>query len=184
MPNNLGGANEVVNVKNGYGRNYLIPKIRCGSQSSNMKQLEERLKQQARNENAGRNQQCNQCVTRTVCPKIGAKPEPVVRSLAVTSIARAIHDEPQRLYEIDRRRISILDEVKELGSLKQRLTLVTVMKPNQVSCSRVNLFYENIWKATNWHGGFWMHKRWFSMRSIALFFKIMIKFCAKCLSLV
>jgi len=44
--NNLGGANEVVTVKNGYARNFLIPqKMAVEASTSNLKQLEERLKQ-------------------------------------------------------------------------------------------------------------------------------------------
>jgi large subunit ribosomal protein L9 len=44
--NNLGGANEVVTVKNGYARNFLIPqKFAVEASPSNLKQLEERLKQ-------------------------------------------------------------------------------------------------------------------------------------------
>ena len=49
--NNLGGANELVTVKNGYGRNYLIPKkFAVEASPSNMKQMEEKLKQQAKKE--------------------------------------------------------------------------------------------------------------------------------------
>ncbi len=49
--NNLGGANELVNVKNGYGRNFLIPsKLAVEANSSNLKQLEERRKQLAKKE--------------------------------------------------------------------------------------------------------------------------------------
>ena len=41
--NNLGGANELVTVKNGYGRNFLIPsKLAVEASPSNLKQLEER----------------------------------------------------------------------------------------------------------------------------------------------
>ena len=44
--NNLGGANEVVTVKNGYARNFLIPqKVAVEASPSNLKQLEERLNQ-------------------------------------------------------------------------------------------------------------------------------------------
>ena len=43
---NLGGANEVVKVKNGYARNFLIPrKLAVEASQSNVKQLEEKLKQ-------------------------------------------------------------------------------------------------------------------------------------------
>src|ERR1700753_265811 len=43
---NLGAAHEKVSVKNGYGRNYLIPrKLAVEANPSNLKQLEERVKQ-------------------------------------------------------------------------------------------------------------------------------------------
>ena len=43
--NNLGGANELVSVKNGYARNFLIPrKLAVEANPSNLKQLEERMK--------------------------------------------------------------------------------------------------------------------------------------------
>ena len=42
---NLGGANELVAVKNGYARNFLIPKkLAIEASPSNLKQLEEKLK--------------------------------------------------------------------------------------------------------------------------------------------
>ena len=44
--NNLGGANEIVTVKNGYARNFLIPqKVAIEASPSNLKQLEEKMKQ-------------------------------------------------------------------------------------------------------------------------------------------
>ena len=49
--NNLGGVNELVTVKNGYGRNYLIPgKFAIEANPSNMKMMEEKKKQQAKKE--------------------------------------------------------------------------------------------------------------------------------------
>src|SRR5438045_5591383 len=51
--NNLGGANELVNVKNGYARNYLIPqKFAVEASPSNRKQLDERMKVQGKKEAA------------------------------------------------------------------------------------------------------------------------------------
>ena len=48
---NLGGKNEVVNVKNGYARNYLLPRqLAVENSSSNKKQLEERMKQVVKKE--------------------------------------------------------------------------------------------------------------------------------------
>ncbi|RYZ27583.1 MAG: 50S ribosomal protein L9, partial [Chitinophagaceae bacterium] len=41
---NLGGKNELVKVKNGYARNFLIPRgVAVEANPSNRKQLEERL---------------------------------------------------------------------------------------------------------------------------------------------
>ena len=49
--NNLGGTNELVTVKNGYGRNFLIPsKLAIEASPSNLKQREEKVKQQAKKE--------------------------------------------------------------------------------------------------------------------------------------
>ena len=49
--NNLGGVNEMVTVKNGYGRNYLIPsKFAIEASASNIKMMEEKKKQQAKKE--------------------------------------------------------------------------------------------------------------------------------------
>ena len=48
---NLGGKDELVNVKNGYARNFLFPtKHAVEATSSNLKQLEERLKAKAKKE--------------------------------------------------------------------------------------------------------------------------------------
>ncbi|MCQ2347886.1 MAG: 50S ribosomal protein L9 [Paludibacteraceae bacterium] len=47
--NNLGYKNDIVKVKDGYGRNYLIPnKMAIIANESNRKQLAENLKQQAK----------------------------------------------------------------------------------------------------------------------------------------
>ena len=47
--NNLGYKNDIVKVKDGYGRNYLIPnKLAIIANESNRKQLAENLKQQAK----------------------------------------------------------------------------------------------------------------------------------------
>lgn len=122
--NNLGGANELVNVKNGYGRNYLIPqKLAVEASPSNLKQLEERLKQQAKKE-AKLLAEINSVIAVLAQGplKIGAKTGTsgkIFGSVTSVQIARAIKD--QKGYEIDRRRIHILDEVKELGSYKAKI---------------------------------------------------------------
>lgn len=122
--NNLGGINELVTVKNGYGRNYLIPgKFAIEASPSNMKMMEEKKKQQAKKE-AKLLAELNSviAVLKDGALKIGAKTGTsgkIFGSVTTVQIARAIKD--QKGYEIDRRRISIIDEVKELGTYKARI---------------------------------------------------------------
>ncbi len=122
--NNLGGANELVTVKNGYGRNFLIPqKMAVEANPSNMKMLEERRKQQAKKE-AKLLAEINSVITalQSGALKIGAKTGTsgkIFGSVTSVQIARAIRE--QKGYEIDRRRITITDEVKELGIHKAKI---------------------------------------------------------------
>jgi len=122
--NNLGGANELVTVKNGYGRNFLIPKkLAVEANPSNLKMLEERMKQQAKKE-AKLLAEINNVIAalKDGILKIGAKTGTsgkIFGSVTSVQIARAIRE--QKGYEIDRRRISILDEVKELGTFKAKV---------------------------------------------------------------
>ena len=118
---NLGGANELVTVKNGYARNYLIPQKKAvEANSSNMKQMEERQKQKAKKE-AKLLSEINSVISvlKESPLKIGAKTGTsgkIFGSVTSLQISRAIRD--QKGYEIDRKRIHITDEVKELGSYK------------------------------------------------------------------
>lgn len=122
--NNLGGANELVTVKNGYGRNYLIPqKLAVEASASNIKQMEEKLKQQGKKE-AKLLAEINSviAVLKDGALKVGAKTGTsgkIFGSVTSVQIARAIKE--QKGYEIDRRRISILDEVKELGTFRAKI---------------------------------------------------------------
>ena len=122
--NNLGGANELVTVKNGYGRNYLIPKkFAVEASPSNIKQMEEKLKQQAKKE-AKLLAEINSVISvlKEGALKVGAKTGTsgkIFGSVTSVQIARAIKE--QKGYEIDRRRINIIDEVKELGTFKAKI---------------------------------------------------------------
>ncbi len=118
---NLGGKNEVVKVRNGYARNYLIPqKFAVEASPSNLAQLKERLKVQGKKEASMLAQITNVLAVLKESPvKVGAKTGTsgkIFGSVTSLQIARAIRD--QKGYEIDRKRISIVDEVKELGSYK------------------------------------------------------------------
>lgn len=119
--NNLGGVNELVTVKNGYGRNYLIPqKFAIEASPSNMKMMEEKKKQQAKKE-AKLLAELNSviAVLKEGALRIGAKTGTsgkIFGSVTSVQVARAIKE--QKGYEIDRRRITIVDEIKELGTYK------------------------------------------------------------------
>ncbi len=122
--NNLGGAHELVTVKDGYARNFLIPsKLAIEANSSNMKQLEERRKQIAKREEkllAEINSVI--AVLHDGVLKIGAKTGTsgkIFGSVTSVQIARAIRE--QKGYEIDRRKITIIDDVKELGTYKANI---------------------------------------------------------------
>lgn len=118
---NLGAANEVVKVKNGYARNFLIPrKMAVENSPSNQKQLEERLKQFQKKE-ALMLAQINSVIAKlNEGPiRLGAKSGTsgkIFGSITSLQISRAIRE--QKGYEIDRKKISIAEEVKELGSYK------------------------------------------------------------------
>jgi large subunit ribosomal protein L9 len=118
---NLGGVNELVTVKNGYARNYLIPqKFAVEASPSNLKQLNEKLKVQKKKEEKML-AQINQVIAKLQegAIKLGAKTGTsgkIFGSVTALQISRAIRE--QKGYEIDRRKISIPDEVKELGQYK------------------------------------------------------------------
>ncbi len=118
---NLGGANELVTVRNGYARNYLIPqKLAVEASPSNLKQLNEKLKVQKKKEDKML-AEINQVIAKLQegAIKLGAKTGTsgkIFGSVTSLQIARAIRE--QKGYEIDRRKITIPDDVKELGQYK------------------------------------------------------------------
>jgi large subunit ribosomal protein L9 len=122
--NNLGGANEVVTVKNGYARNFLIPrKMAVEASPSNLKQLEERLKQ-IRKKEEKMMAEINKVieVLKQSAVKIGAKTGTsgkIFGAVTNVQVARAIRE--QKGYDVDRRKIHILDEIKELGNFKAKV---------------------------------------------------------------
>lgn len=118
---NLGGKDELVTVKNGYARNFLFPtKQAVEASTSNLKQLEERLKAKAKKEAAMLAEITSVIATLTASPvklsaKVGANNK-IFGSITSLQVTKAIRE--QKGYEIDRRRISVADEIKELGAYK------------------------------------------------------------------
>jgi large subunit ribosomal protein L9 len=122
--NNLGGKNEVVKVKNGYARNFLIPnKYAVEASPSNLKQLEERLKVKRKKEEAMLAEIKSVIAKLAESPvKVGAKTGTsgkIFGSITTVMIAKGIRE--QKGYDIDRRKIHLTDDIKELGSYKARI---------------------------------------------------------------
>ena len=118
---NLGKLGDKVSVKAGYGRNYLIPqKIAVEASPSNMKQMEEKKKHLAKKEAKLLSELRNVIAVLNDGPlKIGAKTGTsgkIFGSVTSVQIARAIKE--QKGYEIDRRRITLPEDIKELGTYK------------------------------------------------------------------
>jgi large subunit ribosomal protein L9 len=118
---NLGAANELVAVRPGYARNYLIPqKYAVEASESNKKVLEERRKVILKREEKLMAEIAKVIDVLKQSPvKVGAKigtSGKIFGSVTSIQLARAIRE--QKGYEIDRRRISITEEVKELGTHK------------------------------------------------------------------
>jgi len=124
---NLGFANDIVSVKNGYANNYLIPQgLAVQATESNRKILAENLRQRAFKEDKIR--QDAQLIANQlegVNLRIGAKASTtgkIFGSVNNIQIAEALKE--QKGIEIDRRKIAIDGEaVKEIGSYKAKINL-------------------------------------------------------------
>lgn len=118
---NLGSANEVVKVRPGYARNYLIPqKFAVEASPSNLKVAQEKDKVKNKREQALLAEIAKVAEVLKASPvKVGAKTGTsgkIFGSVTSIQIARAIKE--QKGYEIDRKRIAITEEVKEVGTHK------------------------------------------------------------------
>jgi len=117
----LGAKNEVVKVKNGYARNYLLPRqLAVENNRSNKQQLEEKLKQVRKKEEKMLAEINNVIAKLNEAPlKLTAKSGTsgkIFGSITSLQLSRAIRE--QKGYEIDRKKITLPDEVKELGTYK------------------------------------------------------------------
>jgi large subunit ribosomal protein L9 len=118
---NLGGRNELVKVRNGYARNFLIPRaLAVEANPSNRKQLDERLKVAKKKEDQMLAQINSVIAKLQEAPlRVGAKTGTsgkIFGSVTPLQLSRAIKE--QTGYEIDRKKIHINEDVKELGSYK------------------------------------------------------------------
>ena len=119
---NLGYANDIVNVKDGYARNYLIPNgLAITATKVNKKVLEENLRQKSFKEEA----------LDGITVKIGAKAAEsgkIFGSVNNIQIADAIKE--QFNYDIDRKKIIVDGEhIKELGTYSAEIRLHKEVTP-------------------------------------------------------
>lgn len=115
----LGDRHDVVQVKNGYGRNYLIPKkLAVIANGPNRAKLEE-IKAQEAAELAKRFDEFKEITDKLadMVIKIGAKAgteDKIFGSVTNIQLAQAVKDQAD--IDIERKRITLPEEVKTLGS--------------------------------------------------------------------
>lgn len=130
--NNLGYSNEIVKVKNGYARNYLIPKgFAIMLTPSSEKEHTELIKQKAFKEEKIRKEsetlvKALENITVVVGAKAGTSGK-IFGSVNAIQIAEAI--KTQFNYDIDRKKITINGEsVKELGTYTAKVSIYKDIK--------------------------------------------------------
>lgn len=122
----LGERHDVVTVKNGYGRNYLIPQgLAVVATPSEKKHVEEIRRQQSAKAAkllSDMQEVADRISSRTV--EVGAKAGTSGKLFgSVTNIQVADALNREFGLEVDRRHITLLDEIKTLGSYKASLKL-------------------------------------------------------------
>ncbi|MEN6454216.1 MAG: 50S ribosomal protein L9 [Prolixibacteraceae bacterium] len=123
---NLGSKDDVVNVRDGYGRNYLIPKkMAIVANSTSKKVLAENIRQRAHKEaklKADAQALAGQLQGKSVI--IGAKTSSsgkIFGSVNTIQLAEAIN---KLGFEIDRKQIKIAeDSIKEVGTYSAKIKL-------------------------------------------------------------
>ncbi len=124
---NLGYAHDMVNVKDGFGRNYLIPQgFAVLATESNKKMNAETLRQKSYKEAKTRTEAEKQLKSlENITVKIGAKAGAsgkIYGSVNSIQIAEALKE--QFHFEIDRKKIHLDgDSIKDLGSYKATIKL-------------------------------------------------------------
>ena len=123
---NLGYKDEVVNVKPGYARNYLIPQhMAVVASKSNIKALEEKMRQQSQKREKLLQEfrvQADKIANATI--KVGAKvgtSDKIFGSVTSIQVAEAIRNTTG--VEVDRKRIKMSEEIKTLGKYKATVEL-------------------------------------------------------------
>jgi len=128
----LGYRNDVVDVKDGYGRNYLIPQgLASLATPSALKVLEEEIKQNRAKEeqrlaDAKALAEKMEGTVLKISTKAGSNGR-IFGSVTTIQIAQALKDMG---YDIDRKKIDIASDIKELGTFKAEIDLHKEVKVN------------------------------------------------------
>ena len=122
----VGKANEIVTVKAGYGRNYLIPQgFAIVANKKNRSEIEERQRIRQEAEDRLINElKAVQAKLDGKILRIGAKAGTsgkIFGSVTNVQVAQAINDETGA--DIERRKVELLEEVKMLGNYAATVTL-------------------------------------------------------------
>jgi large subunit ribosomal protein L9 len=124
---NIGYKDDIVTVKNGYGRNYLIPQgFAILATATNKKVVAENKKQKSYKDDKVRNEALTIAkALETINLKIGAKSGTsgkIFGSVNAIQIANALKE--QFNFDFDRKSIEVDgDSIKELGSYKAKIKL-------------------------------------------------------------
>jgi large subunit ribosomal protein L9 len=122
---NLGARGEIVKVKAGYARNYLLPrKLAVQATASNVKQIEQEraalLKREARERSTAEAQAEQLRNLRLTFERRAGEHGILYGSVTSMDITEALKE---RGYEIDRRRVQLREAIKETGEFTVNLRL-------------------------------------------------------------
>jgi large subunit ribosomal protein L9 len=123
--NNLGYKDDIVTVKSGYGRNYLIPQKKAVIASESAKKvLAENLRQRAHKlEKIKADAQALAAKLNGVTLTIGAKTSSTGTIFGSVTNIQIAEELAKKGFEVERKSIVIKDPVKEVGSYKAILKL-------------------------------------------------------------
>ena len=122
---NVGYKDDIVNVKSGYGRNFLIPQGKAVIASESAKKvLAENLKQRAHKlEKIKKDAQDFAAKMEGISLTIGAKTSSTGTIFGSVNNIQIAEELAKKGFEVDRKIIFIKDSVKEIGSYKAQVRL-------------------------------------------------------------
>jgi large subunit ribosomal protein L9 len=128
---NLGAKDEVVTVKDGYGRNFLIPRsMAIIANKSNLAHNDELMRQSVRKREGNRKANLDlaeqiKSVKLTIAVKTG-EDDRIFGTVTTQQIAELLQEKG---FNIDRKRIAMNEEIKSLGEFVATVTLMPDIKP-------------------------------------------------------